>query len=105
MSKGPWYKRFAGILPALFSCRRYTEMASLSLDNSLSAKEKACMRFHHVICMVCRRFRRQLDLIEEAGHRLENIDSSDKSSPDQVLPQNAREKIHLAVKKEESELS
>lgn len=54
----------------LISCREYSRLASKRLDEKLSVFESVCYWFHHGICMVCRRFNRQIHLIDKAGASL-----------------------------------
>ena len=58
-------------LASFFSCRRYSELASRGLDAKLSHSERRVFLFHHGWCLVCRRFRRQLLFIDQAGDKLE----------------------------------
>jgi len=95
MSKGPWYRKLAGVFPALFSCRRYTELASRSMDEKLGPSEMIFHRFHHIICMVCRRFKRQIVLVNKA---IQKIDSEklaqEKGEEDSMrLPDTWKKKI------------
>ena len=80
---------------ALLSCERYTELASKAQDAPLNWSEKPMFYFHHVICMVCRRFRRQLCAIDEASKRL--IDGEHHG--DCCLPDNSKERLKAALEK------
>lgn len=51
----------------LLSCKRYSELASRQLDDRLSGWDKFFHRFHHAICLVCRRFARQIQVIDSAS--------------------------------------
>jgi hypothetical protein len=51
----------------LLSCKRYSELASRQLDEQLSGWDKFFHRFHHAICLVCRRFARQIQVIDSAS--------------------------------------
>ena len=48
-----------------FSCKRYSQRASKSLDEKLSMRDWLGFRFHHYLCGTCRRFRVKLLLIDE----------------------------------------
>jgi len=54
----------------LLSCRRYAELASkrleLEAEGGLRGRDKFFYCFHHVICLVCRRFNRQIVMIDKA---------------------------------------
>ncbi len=49
------------------SCEQYAEYASREIDGKLTPWQRLLFKGHHVLCMVCRRFRRQLRLIDEAS--------------------------------------
>ncbi|MDC0357389.1 hypothetical protein OAO01_01110 [Oligoflexia bacterium] len=100
MRKGPWYRNLAGVIPALFSCRRYTKLASHSLDEELSRSESFFMRFHHIICTVCRRYRRQINLIEAAGRSLERRFPTEGSEQKRKLSDTFKDQMNEAVKRE-----
>ncbi|MCI5065465.1 hypothetical protein MRY87_07040 [bacterium] len=51
----------------LLSCAEYSKLASKKIDVPLSAAESVAYWFHKMICMVCRRFERQLGIIERAA--------------------------------------
>ena len=61
-----------GMFGRLFiSCERYTELTSARLDGQkLLGSQLIGYWFHHVLCMVCRRYRKQLLTIEKAAARL-----------------------------------
>ncbi|MCB0310356.1 MAG: hypothetical protein KDD42_03925 [Bdellovibrionales bacterium] len=50
----------------ILSCKRYSELASMKQDIPLSGWDRLFFVFHHAICLVCRRFNRQLELIDQA---------------------------------------
>lgn len=53
------------------SCEKYTESASKLLDQDLPLLERIRFRFHHLICINCRRFYRQINAIDrccESAH-------------------------------------
>ncbi len=54
----------------LISCQRYAKLASQRIDADLKWYEKPGFFFHHLICTVCRRFRRQIMLIDRASREL-----------------------------------
>lgn len=64
-------------ITTLISCREYSRLASKRLDEKLSVFESICYWFHHGICVLCRRFNRQIHLIDKAGAAL-----SEDSPPD-----------------------
>lgn len=54
-------------LRSFMSCKDYTERASRSMEANLPVHDKVAFGFHHVICMMCRRFFRQVKLIDRKG--------------------------------------
>jgi len=85
------------------SCEHYTELASQSMDRPLSVKEKLSFRLHHAICMVCRRYNRQINLIQRAAIRLSEREAQlekQAESSDITLSEEAKEKIISETTKE-----
>jgi len=84
----------------VFSCEHYTELASRSLDHPLTLKESSFFNLHHLICLVCRRYNRQLSFIEMAAKRLsQDADYNDEiqsSSPAMSKEAKSRIKAKLA---------
>ncbi len=54
---------FTGFIP---NCDELTQLASESLDRRLSLKERILIRLHLGMCVLCRRYHRQLRVIHEA---------------------------------------
>lgn len=104
MRKGPWYRNLVKVLPELFSCQYYTELSSQNLDAPLSLKERLVMRFHHIICTVCRRFTRQIKLIDSAARHAEECNHQFHNHSWQ-LSENAKAKLSNAVNSELSSKS
>lgn len=97
-----WLKR----IPKLLSCEHYTELESKRLDEaSLSGFDKVCHAFHKIICLCCRRFSRQLGLIEKVASSMAAKNAVDehgsKSESFQGLSDESREKIAAALVKEQ----
>lgn len=67
------------------SCEQYTELTSRSFDEKLSPADKVKCWTHHILCMVCRRFRRQLVFLEQAARRYEHTSFEDISEREQPL--------------------
>jgi len=79
-----------------FSCEHYTELVSQSLDRPLSLSEKISYRFHHLICMVCRRYNRQLKLINKASQKLEQTEGEDGLvAPEELSPEAKRRLLEV----------
>ena len=76
----------------LISCRRYSELASIACDRELNWNERLSFRFHHVMCLFCRRFHRHLghmnlackNLCDGEGVPPESVDSSECLSAERV---------------------
>ena len=51
----------------LLSCKRHTELASNQLDRQLCLSEKFQYYIHRFICLMCRRFERQLEIIQRSA--------------------------------------
>ena len=49
-----------------FTCQYYSELASKALDTELSAKESIYLKLHHVLCLLCRRCKTQIEAIDNA---------------------------------------
>lgn len=50
---------------SLVSCRKFTELSSISMEKRLSLVEWFQYRFHFCLCFTCRRFERQIAKIQE----------------------------------------
>jgi len=48
-----------------FSCKHYCELASKNIDTELSTKESILLKLHHALCLFCRRYKSQIEMIEE----------------------------------------
>lgn len=73
------------------SCRRATELASRALDVPLTARERWALRLHLALCVFCRRYRRQIDLLHKAWSRA----PAPGSGPG--LPDDARARIRRSL--------
>ncbi len=50
----------------MLSCKRVAQLASESLDRSLTLQERLSMRFHLLLCNFCSRYVRQLKFLQRA---------------------------------------
>jgi hypothetical protein len=57
---------------SFLSCKQYTELASRALDEPLTFSEKLRSNIHWVLCLVCRRFNKQIKLIHTQCNYLAN---------------------------------
>lgn len=55
------------------SCREYTKLASKLKDDKLTTLEKLQYRFHHALCFTCRRYARQISILEKACSKILNL--------------------------------
>jgi hypothetical protein len=80
----------------IISCKKYCEYASMDIDGAkLNQHEKVSMKLHHFVCTFCRRYSRQLKLIEAAT---KNMLIAEKSIDANLrLNQSARDKINKAI--------
>lgn len=83
----------------MIPCQKATELASHSLDRSLSLREKAALKAHLKICRQCRSYLEQLRTLHEAAGRLaEFLDANGDHLP--PLSAVARQKVLAALKSE-----
>jgi len=45
------------------NCKSATELASLAMDLALPLSARVALKLHHLVCVNCARYARQLDLI------------------------------------------
>lgn len=77
----------------MLSCKEASRLLSQSLDRKLSWKERLELRFHLFICDMCKRFAKQLKIMQIAMQDWVNVCEQDESIQ---LPQAA--KIRIAEK-------
>ena len=83
----------------LISCEKYTELASRQLDEQLSLGQRILFWGHHLLCLVCRRFRRQLHLIHDASHCIAQHELDDDAfASEKALNDAQRERIKKSLK-------
>ncbi len=63
----------------MISCRRAAELISKELDTDLSFQQRVRLGFHTIVCSGCRRFRRQLKVIDVAVTEFFEISSDENS--------------------------
>lgn len=80
---------FFSIVKSYLSCKHYTEMCCKSRDQNLTTFEKSKYYFHHILCFTCRRFSRQVEMIDKVCERLVDCDSSESTK----LSEEAKSKI------------
>ncbi len=74
-------------------CDEASRLASEALDRPLSGADRLAMRLHTLVCLSCRRYRRQIsDLRRISGRLADRIDP-----PAPPLTDAARERIRQAL--------
>ena len=84
--------------PWVFSCKQTSQMISLSLDEQLPLSKRMGIRFHLMMCVLCRRYRKQL-LAIRALLRMEQEDAGTAALSTEAR-QRLEKKIKEAVAKE-----
>ena len=73
----------------VFSCKQITALISLSMDTKLPMYKRMGIRFHLMMCVLCRRYQKQLLFIRSIlGH-----DEEGKDQPCEILSDDARKRI------------
>jgi DNA-directed RNA polymerase specialized sigma24 family protein len=81
----------------MISCKRAAELISLSLETPLTWRQRLALSFHLFFCDMCRRFRRQSRLVQQAGPeagRPEQMPGREETA----LSEEARERIKRALR-------
>ena len=80
----------------LISCKKYSEYFSRDLDGDiLTKKEKRNMNIHYFFCTFCRRYAKQIKLIDTSAcncYKKQEEDCSEK------LPQERKDQIKKIIK-------
>jgi hypothetical protein len=76
-------------------CRRVAELLSGELDTGLPLHQRVGLGFHTLLCGACRRYRRQLGAVEEAGE--EFFASDEAGSSDTILPRSSKERLRAVI--------
>lgn len=78
------------------TCEGMSELASASMDRALSPTERFALGSHVLYCTACRRFRRQIVLVQRAVRRFSTEIERDTDGP--ALPDEVRERIKRALR-------
>ncbi|MBL8397075.1 MAG: zf-HC2 domain-containing protein [Candidatus Accumulibacter sp.] len=54
----------------MINCRQATALMSQEMDRPLTRLERLALRFHTLLCVGCRRYRRQMTVLRDACRRL-----------------------------------
>jgi hypothetical protein len=87
----------------MVSCKRAGELVSLSLETKLTVWQRLALGVHFCGCRWCRRFRRQLWLVEQACRVWAWSDRITEAAAGAALPREARERIRRALRQALSE--
>ena len=80
----------------LISCKKYSEYFSRNLDgDTLTSRERRSMGLHYFFCTFCRRFAKQLKLIDKVSN---DCFEDEKSSCCDKLSESRKEKIREVLK-------
>lgn len=81
----------------MISCKRAAELISLSLETPLTWRQRLALAFHLAFCDMCRRFRRQSRLMQQAGPEAGRPEQS-PGREETSLSEEARERIKRALR-------
>jgi hypothetical protein len=79
----------------MISCAHAAELISRSMETKLSGWQRVVLRVHFYGCDLCRRFRRQAHLVNEAGRRLGEAELT--GGEEASLTPEARTRIQQAI--------
>jgi hypothetical protein len=80
-------------------CKRAAELIALSLETPLHWRQRLALAFHLCLCDLCRRFRRQMRLMQRAGRTAGQPEQTPEMA-DVTLPEEARERIKRALREQ-----
>jgi hypothetical protein len=83
----------------MISCKRAAELIALSLERPLSWRQRLALALHLGLCDLCRRFRRQMRLLQRAGRAAGQPDQM-PGIEEVALPEQARERIKRALREQ-----
>ncbi len=79
----------------MITCRRAAVLISEELDYDLSLHLRAGLAFHVLVCMSCRRYRRQLGVMDEAVE--EYFASARAVNPGETMPPSSKEQLKAII--------
>ncbi len=89
----------------IFSCKDYSEACCKSRDQKLGLVERFRFSVHHVLCFTCRRFSKQLDILDSACRNLYSKNEFDGMKNSKKLSDSAKLKISSALAEEKNKTS
>lgn len=86
----------------MMACRQAVELISKALDTPLTWREQLALRLHLWLCAMCRRYARQLQLLERLYAMLRAEESAGKPLllPEGSLSPQARKRILATLHRE-----
>jgi hypothetical protein len=82
----------------ILTCREVSQLLSERQERPLGFRERWGLRLHLWLCVSCRRFERQLELLRGAMRSLRQRAEADAAAGDAGLPPDARERIRRALR-------
>jgi hypothetical protein len=82
----------------MISCRRAGELISVSLETKQSLRQRLALVVHLFCCGWCRRFQRQLLLLEQACRLWARSDRTTETTAGAALTGEARERIRRVLR-------
>ena len=78
-------------------CEPISQISSVSLDRRLSLKERMQLYIHFLMCDFCRRYHRQLNVVQKLASSINSNETDDQQSTTPGLDDAARERIRRAI--------
>jgi len=84
----------------MFSCKEISVLIAQSMDRRLSLWERTGVRFHLLMCHLCRRFQRQLFIIRDLLAERRRGSRGERPALSQKARERIRQRLRGEVKKE-----
>jgi predicted anti-sigma-YlaC factor YlaD len=84
----------------MYSCKKATELMSLSLDGKLSLYQRVALKMHLFMCKFCSRYWKQMLFVRDAVHRCSERAEEIDFMSDYSLSPEACERIKKSLKEE-----
>jgi len=62
----------------MLTCKEASALLSQALDRRLSWRERAGLRLHLALCLGCRHYRRQMEMLRTACRRIGGMDTDSR---------------------------
>jgi hypothetical protein len=83
----------------MMPCKRAAELISQSLDGKLTFRQRLALAWHLCLCRMCRRFRRQAEVLQQAGRQAGQPEQAE-AGPETALSEAARERIKQVLRQQ-----